>query len=73
MKKTSIHISGISKKGLKAGQRVMEYYVRNTDDDYPAPATTKSVDLYGDYPDGSIDWYVSVIGDNYTEFFIKEE
>ena len=73
LKKTSIHISGISKKGLKAGQRVMEYYVRNTDDDYPAPATTKSVDLYGDYPDGSIDWYVSVIGDNYTEFFIKEE
>ena len=73
LKNSSIHVSGVSRKGLKAGQRVMEYYIRNTDDDYPAPGTEKDVIIYGDYPDGDVDWYVSVIGDNYTEFFIEQK
>jgi hypothetical protein len=71
-KKSSIHVAGVMTEGLKSGQRVMEYYIRNTDDDYPAPGTEKDVIIYGDYPDSDIDWYVSIIGDNYTEFFIKQ-
>jgi hypothetical protein len=71
-KNTSFHLVGVYKNGLKAGQRVMEYYVKNTENDYPSPSKKKSpVVLYGDYPDDVVDWYVSVIGDNYTEFFIK--
>ena len=70
MENASLHFVGVSNKGTMTGQRIMEYYVRNS---VPMPGEqTKEINLYGDYPEDGIDWYVSVIGDNYTEFFIQK-
>ena len=70
MKTASLHFIGVSNKGNMSGQRLMEYYVRNS---IPSPdEQSKDVILYGDYPEDGIDWYVSVISDNYTEFFIQK-
>lgn len=70
MRTASLHFVGVSSKGTLAGQRIMEYYVKNS---VPSPGEQpKEVILYGDYPEDGIDWYVSVIGDNYTEFFIQK-
>jgi hypothetical protein len=71
MENASLHFVGVSNKGTMTGQRIMEYYVRNS---VPMPGEqTKEINLYGDYPEDGIDWYVSVIGDNYTEFFIQKD
>lgn len=73
-KNSTIHIVGTMKTGQLAGQRVVEQYFKTNDENYPSPSHgVLNITVFSDYPSERVDWYVSVIGNNFTEFFLRND